>query len=685
LSARIRTLEDRPRIARPLADPIAPPAQTSPALTPPPPVAIAPPPVAAAPPPRVAAAVPAMPAAAAASRPAAPAPTAQSIEAQIGARWLLYIGVVAIVIGVGYFEKLAIDNDWINETARAIQGGLIGLALIYAGIRFTRVGYALYGQMVAGAGVAVLYVATYAAFSLYALISRPARRAGVLINGLAAALADRQRSQALALMAVGGGFATPFLLPGESDAQFTLFSYQAILIAGTMYLAGRREWPALNIVSYAFTALTVSAWATRFFRPSKYLSTELFLTLFCAMYLYILVRTRRGSGSLVRLAENVLWTAPVFYYLVSVAILADHAVALLIYLIALAVVGAALGRRFGSVVRAGSLAAVVVPLLLWAGTHASRSWLALGLAAVYVVCAIFLAAHFDWTLGANAALAPADMLVIHLNGLSAFGGAYLLLEPSMTAAAIVAAVSALWHGALARWLLARQRGHALHFAALGFTLLMIAIALRFNGAWLTVGWAAEGAAVAALGLRERRGWMRAGGALLFAVAIARLLWLQLGAPSSDYVVLLNRRAGAAAFLIALAYWLAWLHHRVATTATEVAIGVITAQVLTFTMLTSEIVAFWAVHGARPDRPFASQLTLSVTWGLFATVLIVVGIQRRYPPIRYFAILVFAVTITKVFGFDLAALDRVYRIASIIGLGTLLLATSYLYQRFRDTA
>ena len=50
----------------------------------------------------------------------------EALESRIGSRWLLYVGVVAIVIGVSYFEKLAIDNHWVNETWRVIQGGIVG-------------------------------------------------------------------------------------------------------------------------------------------------------------------------------------------------------------------------------------------------------------------------------------------------------------------------------------------------------------------------------------------------------------------------------------------------------------------------------------------------------------------------------------------------------------------------------
>jgi hypothetical protein len=45
---------------------------------------------------------------------------------------------------------------------------------------------------------------------------------------------------------------------------------------------------------------------------------------------------------------------------------------------------------------------------------------------------------------------------------------------------------------------------------------------------VTVGWAAEGAAIIALGLRERRDWLRLGGLTLFAVAVMRTVEMLLG-------------------------------------------------------------------------------------------------------------------------------------------------------------
>jgi len=76
-------------------------------------------------------------------------------------------------------------------------------------------------------------------------------------------------------------------------------------------------------------------------------------------------------------------------------------------------------------------------------------------------------------------------------------------------------------------------------------------------------------------------------------------------------------------------------------------------------------------------------SLSVAWGVYGIALIVVGIVRRYAPIRYLAIALLALTISKLFLVDLATLGGIYRIIGFIGLGVFLLLGAWLYQRYRD--
>jgi uncharacterized membrane protein len=81
--------------------------------------------------------------------------------------------------------------------------------------------------------------------------------------------------------------------------------------------------------------------------------------------------------------------------------------------------------------------------------------------------------------------------------------------------------------------------------------------------------------------------------------------------------------------------------------------------------------------------YAQQLSLSIVWAIYAAFLIVVGIWKGYKPMRYMALLLFAITILKVFIVDLSALARFYRIISFVALGIILIAVSLLYQKYRE--
>ena len=621
-------------------------------------------------------------------------PESQALESRIGSRWLLYVGVVAIVIGVSYFEKLAIENHWVNETWRVIQGGIAGLALVAGGLRIVKKGYRRYGQILAGAGVAIMYVSTYAAFNFYHLISHPVAFVLMLaITALGAWLADSQRSQGLAVVAVSGGFATPFLLPTGTDAEAALFSYDAILIAGTMILARRRTWPSLNIVSYLFTSVTFLSWATVFYAPSKYLTTELFLTVFCAMFLYALYNAYRSVHPLAALVRLVLWTAPIGYHALSVANLFDHQMAFLSYLVVVALIGVATGSRTYAWIRLLFWFAVVAPLSIWTSVNAGNpSALTAGQAAWIGIFVLNLAGLFAVLPNGIATLGEADIALLHLNSLVTYFGLYWLPGPGHTdRGAIVAAAFATLNLICALIVRGRSRNQALHFIALACTFAMIVMALELSGPWITIGWATEAVLVTWLGLHERRSWLRVAGLALFAAAAGRLVASQMAPPVPGQMLLLNARGLTGLFVVALTYGLAYLHKRyqedTRRVSTDVAAFVILASVLTLSVLTSEINANWHVYDAHRTSAFASismrfarEMTLSLTWAVYATILVIVGLMRKYAPIRYFAMALFALTTVKVFAIDLAELDRIYRVLTIIGLGITLLVTSYLYQK-----
>jgi uncharacterized membrane protein len=78
-----------------------------------------------------------------------------------------------------------------------------------------------------------------------------------------------------------------------------------------------------------------------------------------------------------------------------------------------------------------------------------------------------------------------------------------------------------------------------------------------------------------------------------------------------------------------------------------------------------------------------QLSLSGVWLLYSLLLIALGFWRSLRSIRIIAFVLFGFTILKIFIYDLSYLETLYRIFSFIGLGLILLAVSYAYQRYKD--
>ena len=59
-----------------------------------------------------------------------------------------------------------------------------------------------------------------------------------------------------------------------------------------------------------------------------------------------------------------------------------------------------------------------------------------------------------------------------------------------------------------------------------------------------------------------------------------------------------------------------------------------------------------------------------------------GLWKRVRVVRVEAIVVFGFAILKIFIYDLSFLGTLYRIFSFLGLGLILLAVSYLYQKYK---
>lgn len=608
-----------------------------------------------------------------------------SLEEVIGARLMLWVGAVVLVLGVAFFLKYAFDNEWITESMRIALGVAAGLTLVAAGNRFASRGYTAYGQIVAGGGIAVLYLAVYAAYNFYALIGQtPAFLAMVAITAGAAVLADRQRARGLALMAVGGGFLTPFLVGSGRDAQLTLFTYDALLVVGTLYLANRQSWPVLNVLSYVFTVLTIASWAAVFYTPAKWVRTELFLTLFCVLFILILraeVR-QRGWRSPAALA---LASAPLLYHVASLDILGPHGVALWVYLIAATMVGVGLAVRLDAPALRMTVWALVVPvLILWIQDHPTQRSLIPNVVSAAGIFALHTLAQLDRVFRNDRRLGAADLVLLHLNAYALITALYLALEQVWLAiAAPAVAAVGLLHGVVAARLRGPDRRGALHALAVAIGAATVALAIELEGPWLTVALGVEGAMVAVLGLISAQRAFRLGGMAVLAAAVGRYLLLSATKTPAVYSFF-NEAFTVGLALAIILYLVAWHSRRSGhAPASEITLAVVVASVLVVIAFTAQNEIYWTLRGDfSADARFAASLSLSAIWTVLAAVFIAAGMWRDYAPLRYLAMALFGLTVLKVFLVDLSSLGGIYRVLGFIGVGLMLLAVSFLYQRTR---
>ncbi|MBK5296486.1 MAG: DUF2339 domain-containing protein [Vicinamibacteria bacterium] len=613
-----------------------------------------------------------------------------SLEEAIGGRVMLWVGAIVLVLGVAFFLKYAFDNEWITESMRVALGAVAGAGLIVVGQRFNQRGYSAYGQIVTGGGLAVLFLAIYAAFSFYDLIGRTTTFALlVIVTTGAAALADRQRALGLALMAVGGGFATPFLVGGGGDAQVTLFTYDALLVVGTLYLANRQDWPGLNALSFTFTIFTIGAWMIEHSTPAAWVRTELFLTLFCVLFLLIL-RAQLVRHGWRHISSIVLATGPLLYHVVSLGILEPHGVAVWVYLIAVTMVSVGLAVRADSTAwRWAAWIAVVLPLMELIDSHQTTRWLTANIVSAIAVFALHALAQLDRVLRQQRVLGRADNLLQHLNGYALIASLYASVEDVWLASAPTLCLGvAAGHGALA-WRLWRQdRRAGLHAFAVALGAVTVALAVQLDGPWLTVALGVEGALVVAIGLAFGERGFRLGGAGLIAAAVVRYLALSLPDTPAVFHPVAHEAFAMGLVLAALLYALAWYVRRIEKAEADRALSgttlaVVVASVLVVVACSAHNDAYWSLEGNQSaDARFASSLALSAIWTALASVFIGVGRVRDFAPLRYLAMALFGLTVLKVFLVDLSSLGGIYRILGFIGVGLVLLAVSFLYQRGR---
>ncbi len=185
-----------------------------------------------------------------------------SFEMRLGTYWLVRIGAVLILTGLVFFGNLAYQNMG--------AGGKVALLYLASGLmlgagawwqrKTVKESLQNFAQVLFAGGLAAVYFTTYAAHHIPALrVIENALLDGALLlcwAGFIAWIADRRKSELLALFATGLAYYTSVITP---VGEFTLYSNLVLTVTSVVFLV-RNRWAGLSWASMIATYAAYAWW-----------------------------------------------------------------------------------------------------------------------------------------------------------------------------------------------------------------------------------------------------------------------------------------------------------------------------------------------------------------------------------------------------------------------------------------
>ncbi len=661
-----------------------------------------------------------------------------SVEYAVATNWLVRVGVLVVVIGVGFFLDYSSTRGWLGPQGKVSIALLTGSALLAAGIRLLEHRYHLIAQGLLGAGLAIWYAAIFAAFNRYNLINvGTAFALMAAVTAGAGFMAVRFNSMLVAILGIIGGYGTPVMLSTGTANFMGLYSYMLLLGIGVLGIARYRNWHLLNTLAFAATYALVAASLDSGYTVADFWTVMPFLAAFFILFstvIFIYHVWHAKSATVIELVMLLLNAALFFGFshsLIREAYRSEWTAAVALGLAAFYILHlyVFIGKRIrdrglalGFIALAAFFLIVTLPLILsdqwltlcWSVQALVLLWLAGKLGSRflrYVAYGLYLlvfarffaldmystfshAVPVNTGLGAYLGMLLERLISFGLPVLSVAlamrlinkpvpGDQTITLEPANDIKPVFSDNKAV--------IMAHIACFAMLFLYLHLevnrTLIFLYAPLRLPT--LSLLWTVASLYLLLLFVSTRHIALMTL-VLIFTIgAIVKLFAIDLPAwgisEHARYIVPSGysfldagmRLIDFGAILGFLVYGFRLLRGRGETGAARQLFGYgAIALLLVYTTL--EVNSFFAhfVPGLRAGA-------LSVYWAIFALALVTGGLVQRVRPLRLAGLALFSLVALKVFLSDLAQLDPLYKIVAFTLLGAVLLAGAFVYLRFQD--
>ncbi len=201
---------------------------------------------------------------------AAAKPYKIDLENFMGVKLFAWLGSFALFLGAAFLVKYSVEKNLITPLMRVTTGFVMGFGCLAGGMTINRQKFSVTVQSLCASGIAILYVSLFASYSIYNFISQPAAFfLMILVTATSFIIALRLDSKYVALLGMAGGFLTPVLISTGVDNPIGLFSYIAVLDAGIIAIALKKDWAFLIPLAAAATFIMEISWVAKFFTVDK--------------------------------------------------------------------------------------------------------------------------------------------------------------------------------------------------------------------------------------------------------------------------------------------------------------------------------------------------------------------------------------------------------------------------------
>jgi uncharacterized membrane protein len=190
-------------------------------------------------------------------------------EQLVGVKLFSAVAGVALVLAAVFFLRHSLDQGWLSPAVRVTIGIVVATALLVVCELRAAYRYRVTANALDAAAIAILFSTFFAAHALWNLIPSTLTFALLgLVTVLAVLLSIRHDSIFIAVLGLVGGFATPALLSTGENRPIPLFLYLLLLNVGLAWVAVRKQWPVLTILTLALTTAYQWKWVVTFLSSS---------------------------------------------------------------------------------------------------------------------------------------------------------------------------------------------------------------------------------------------------------------------------------------------------------------------------------------------------------------------------------------------------------------------------------